>query len=112
MRSTALRTLVLIAAAFGASQVAAQQAAGTSRYQEGKHYTALSSPQPTSTDAGKIEVAEVFMFSCPACFAFEPHIQGWLKRKADYVNFVRIPAALEPAGATARARLLHGGSAR
>jgi protein dithiol oxidoreductase (disulfide-forming) len=95
VRSTALRTLVLVTAAFGASQAAGQQAAA-SRFEAGKHYTALSAPQPTSTDAGKVEVAEVFMFSCPACFAFEPHIQGWLDRKADYVNFVRIPAAWNP----------------
>jgi thiol:disulfide interchange protein DsbA len=91
-----LRTLVLVAAAFSTSQIAGQQAAVASPFEAGKHYTALSAPQPTSTDAGKVEVAEVFMFSCPACFAFEPHIQGWLKRKADYVNFVRIPAAWNP----------------
>jgi thiol:disulfide interchange protein DsbA len=96
VRSTALRTLVLVAAACSASQAAGQQAAVTSNFEAGKHYTALSSPQPTSTDAGKVEVAEVFMFSCPACFAFEPHIQRWLERKADYVNFVRIPAAWNP----------------
>jgi thiol:disulfide interchange protein DsbA len=87
---------VLVATAFGASEVAAQQAGATSPFEAGKHYTALSAPQPTSTDAGQIEVAEVFMFSCPACFAFEPHIQRWLERKADYVNFVRIPAAWNP----------------
>ena len=96
MRSTTLRTLVLVAAAFTASQVGGQQAAVTSRFEAGKHYTALPSPQPTSTDAGKVEVAEVFMFSCPACFAFEPHVQAWLERNADYVNFVRIPAAWNP----------------
>ena len=96
MRSTALRTLVLVAAACGALKTAGQQAAATAPFEAGKHYTVLSPAQPTSTDAGKVEVAEVFMFSCPACFAFEPHIQDWLARKADYVNFVRIPATWNP----------------
>jgi thiol:disulfide interchange protein DsbA len=94
--STALRALVLVgAAAFGAAPLAAQQAA-TPPFEAGKHYTVLSPAQPTSTDAGKIEVAEVFMYSCPGCFAFEAHIQRWLGRKADYINFVRIPAPWNP----------------
>jgi thiol:disulfide interchange protein DsbA len=52
----------------------------------------LSPAQPTSTDAGKVEVAEVFMYACSACFGFEPHVQRWLASKADYINFVRVPA--------------------
>lgn len=92
MRSQALRALVLAgAAAFGASQLGAQGA--TPPFEAGQHYTVLDPAQPTSTDAGKIEVAEVFMFGCPGCFRFEPHLQSWLERKADYVTFVRIPAA-------------------
>lgn len=92
MTSQALRALVLVgAAAFGAGQASAQGA--TPPFEAGKHYTVLDSAQPTSTDAGKVEVAEVFMFGCPGCFRFEPHLQAWLERKADYVNFVRIPAA-------------------
>jgi thiol:disulfide interchange protein DsbA len=76
----------------GAWQASAQPAVATPPFEAGKHYVALSSPQPTSTESGKIEVAEVFMFGCPGCFAFEPHLQRWLGRKADYINFVRIPA--------------------
>ena len=93
MRSTALPALVLVgAAAFGVSQVNAQSAPAAPPFEAGKHYTVLSPAQPTSTDAGKVEVAEVFMFGCGGCFNFEPHIQRWLGKKADYVNFVRIPA--------------------
>ena len=104
MRSTALRALVFVgAAAFGAAEVAAQQAA-TPPFEAGKHYTVLSPAQPTSTDAGKVEVAEVFMFGCAGCFGFEPHIQRWLGRKADYINFVRIPAPWSAARASMHAR--------
>lgn len=94
MRSTAL---AFLAAAAFAGQTSAQPAAATPPFEAGKHFTALSPAQPTSVEAGKIEVAEVFMFGCPGCFGFEPHIQGWLKRKADYVEFVRIPAPWNPA---------------
>ena len=96
MRSTALAFVVMGAAAWGMGRAEAQ-AQATAPFEAGKHYTVLSPAQPTSTDAGKVEVAEVFMFGCPACFAFEPHIQSWLGRKADYVNFVRIPAPFNPA---------------
>jgi thiol:disulfide interchange protein DsbA len=89
---------VLVAAgALGASQANGQPAAAAPPFEAGKHYTLLSPAQPTSTDAGKVEVAEVFMFGCPGCFGFEPHIQRWLARKADYINFVRIPAPWNPA---------------
>ena len=97
MRSTALRALLVCAAAFGSAQASAQSAPATSSYEAGKHFTVLSPAQPTSTDTGKVEVAEIFMFGCPGCFGFEPHIQQWLTRKADYVNFVRIPAPWNPA---------------
>lgn len=98
MRFTALPALVLVAAgAFGASQANGQSAAAAPPFEAGKHYTLLSPAQPTSTDAGKVEVAEVFMFGCPGCFGFEPHIQRWLAGKADYINFVRIPAPWNPA---------------
>lgn len=94
MRSTALVTFALVAAAAcSASQVNAQAAAA---FEAGTHYTLLSPAQPTSSDAGKVEVTEVFMFGCPGCFGFEPHIQRWLPTKADYVNFVRIPAPWNP----------------
>jgi thiol:disulfide interchange protein DsbA len=82
-------------AALGANH-AQGQAGAAPPFEAGKHYTVLSSAQPTSTDAGKVEVAEIFMYSCPACFGFEPQIQRWLGRKADYVNFVRIPAPWNP----------------
>jgi thiol:disulfide interchange protein DsbA len=92
-----LRALLVGVAAFGAVQVNAQPAAATGPFEAGKHFTVLSPAQPTSTDAGKVEVAEIFMFGCPGCFGFEPHVQRWLGNKPDYVNFVRIPAPWNPA---------------
>jgi thiol:disulfide interchange protein DsbA len=72
---------------------ASNEPSGERRFNEGAHYVLLTPQQPTSTDGDLIEVAEVFMYSCPGCFAFEPYIEQWTQGKADYVNFVRIPAA-------------------
>jgi thiol:disulfide interchange protein DsbA len=85
------------AAVVGSWQAEGQSAAAASPFEAGKHFTVLTPAQPTSTDSGKVEVAEIFMFGCPGCFGFEPHIQRWLASKADYINFVRIPAPWNPA---------------
>jgi thiol:disulfide interchange protein DsbA len=85
--------LTLVLAGFAAWNGAqAQDAPTTPLFEAGKHFAVLTPAQPTSTDAGKIEVAEIFMFGCPGCNVLEPRIQEWLGRKADSVNFVRIPA--------------------
>lgn len=68
----------------------------STRFQEGTHYQRLTPAQSTSSSADKVEVAEVFMYSCPACFSFEPFIEQWLSTKPDDVAFVRIPAAWNP----------------
>ncbi len=65
----------------------------SSRFVDGKHYRTLIPTQPTSSSPDKIEVAEVFMFSCPHCYNFEPNIQKWYESKASYIEFVRIPAS-------------------
>ncbi|MDH3647813.1 MAG: DsbA family protein [Gammaproteobacteria bacterium] len=59
----------------------------------GKHYRVLTPAQPTSSSPDKVEVAEVFMYSCPHCMDFEPFVADFLKTKPAYVSFVRIPAS-------------------
>jgi len=62
------------------------------KYKEGEHYFRMVPTQPTVGGADKIEVAESFMYSCPACFRLEPHINKWAAEKDPGVRFVRIPA--------------------
>ncbi len=62
------------------------------KYKEGQHYFRMMPTQPTVGGADKIEVAESFMYSCPACFRLEPHINKWAAGKDPGVRFVRIPA--------------------
>ena len=71
----------------------ASSATGESKFVAGSQYQVLTPAQPTVGDNhGKVEVAEVFMFGCPHCAAFEPLLQNWLKTAPSYVSFVRIPA--------------------
>jgi protein dithiol oxidoreductase (disulfide-forming) len=93
-RGLSLLAVLALAAGsqFASAQAQAQAAAAPDKFEAGKHYQVLPAPQPTGADPGKVEVAEVFMYSCPHCFAFEPHIQKWLATKPDYVSFIRIPA--------------------
>jgi len=62
------------------------------QYKEGEHYTRMIPTQPTVGGADKIEVAEVFMYSCPHCYDLESFINEWAKDKDPNVRLVRIPA--------------------
>jgi protein dithiol oxidoreductase (disulfide-forming) len=56
-------------------------------------YRELPTAQSTRT-GDKIEVLEVFFYGCPHCYSFEPTIENWLKEKAGYIEFVRMPGVL------------------
>jgi protein dithiol oxidoreductase (disulfide-forming) len=68
----------------------------TGRFEMGVHYMRLSPTQPTSSNPDQIEVGEVFWYGCPHCFNFDPYLERWQETKADYVNFVRVPAVWNP----------------
>lgn len=91
----ALLTVVGAAACAGEDNTRLAQAL----FQEGVHYERLPQVQPTSSPAGTVEVTEFFMYSCPHCFSFEPHIESWLERKPENVNFVRVPASFNSVAA-------------
>jgi thiol:disulfide interchange protein DsbA len=42
----------------------------------------------------KIEVLEFFWYGCSHCYEFESAIEEWLEDKAEYIEFVRMPAVL------------------
>ena len=68
-------------------------AADDATFYDGIHFTEINAVSPL-TNTGKIEVVEVFWYGCPHCFSFEPKISEWLTKKADDVEFVRVPAVL------------------
>jgi len=62
------------------------------QFQAGKDYQVLSPAQPTSSDPEHVEVTELFMYSCPHCYNFEPFVKSWLQNEKPVgVNFVRVP---------------------
>ena len=63
------------------------------QFKEGKNYTRMIPTQPTVGGADKIEVAEVFMYSCPHCYDLEAYINRWAEDKDPSIRFVQIPAS-------------------
>lgn len=59
---------------------------------EGTDYLVIENGQPYQQAAGKIEVAEVFGYVCPACFRFQPLIGPWKAGLPSDVQFVYVPA--------------------
>ena len=64
-------------------------------YKEKIHYERVLPAQPTSTDK-KVEVVEVFLYTCPHCNNLEPYVHRWLKKKPAEAEFVRMPAVFRP----------------
>ena len=55
---------------------------------EGRQYLRLNPPQPQP--AGKIEVLEFFLYTCPHCYAFDPALREWQKQLPPDVVFRRV----------------------
>ncbi|HEU4619582.1 MAG TPA: thiol:disulfide interchange protein DsbA/DsbL [Gammaproteobacteria bacterium] len=92
LKAVAVQAALLLAAG-AVGPLLHAQTAGSDDLVDGRDYQSISPAQPTSVPGGKVEVTEVFMYSCPHCYAFEPMLQDWEKSKADYVEFVRLPAS-------------------
>lgn len=67
----------------------------SSEYQEGKHYEVLAQTVRT-TDPSKIEVTEVFAYSCSHCFDFEPLLHAWEKKQPADVYLSQTHAMWNP----------------
>ncbi len=80
---------VLAAPAIGVSLAQAQ----AKRPESGTDYLPLEKRAPVDAPAGKIEVVEFFWYSCPHCNAFEPMLDGWIKRLPKDVSMRRVPVS-------------------
>lgn len=90
MNRRQLSTALLLAGVAGASPFAPAAAQGSGPV-EGKDYTKVDTPQPTSVPAGKVEVLEFFSYACPHCSSFEPTLEGWEKQLPPEASFRRVP---------------------
>ena len=62
------------------------------KFKEGTDYFRLVPTQPTVGGAGKIEVGEMFLYSCGHCYNLDPILHEWAAQLPPEVRFVRIPA--------------------
>jgi thiol:disulfide interchange protein DsbA len=61
------------------------------KYEENKHYRTLPLAENVRIENDKVEVLEVFAYSCNHCFNFESNLEVFEKNKASYIDFVRMP---------------------
>lgn len=58
----------------------------------GTDYVAIPGGTPFKPGTGKIEVVEVFGYTCPHCAAFEPLVSNWASKLPADVGFVQVAA--------------------
>ena len=59
----------------------------------GTDYVEIPGGQAFAPAAGKVEVAEVFGYTCPHCAQFQPLIDSWKGKQPADVNVISVPAA-------------------
>ncbi len=59
---------------------------------EGEDYVAIEGGAPYAPAKGRIEVVEVFGYTCPHCARFEPKFAAWAARQPKDVQVVRLAA--------------------
>ena len=70
---------------------------------EGRDYVVVDGGQPYRPLDGKIEVVEVFAYTCPHCAEFQPALSAWVRKLPDDVRFTYVPAPFGPGETWARA---------
>jgi len=73
---------------------ATETAQVSNNFVAGTHYDIIEPSIEVSGD--KVQVAELFWYGCGHCFRLEPYMVQWKKTKADYVDFVEVPAIFGP----------------
>ncbi|AKC86963.1 thiol:disulfide interchange protein DsbA/DsbL [Pseudoxanthomonas suwonensis] len=61
--------------------------------QAGRDYVEIPGGQPWAAKPGRVEVAEVFGYSCPHCAHLESLLKPWKAKLPRDVDFVAVPAA-------------------
>lgn len=79
----------------------------TSQYKEGVNFTRLVPGQPTSAGPDQVEVLEVFWYGCSHCYALDPLVEAWRKKKAPYIKFSRVPVMWDNDVHRSHARLFY-----
>ena len=59
----------------------------------GVDYTLIDPPQQLASVPGKVEIAEIFSYTCIHCARLDPLIPAWRQTLPEQVNFVHVPMA-------------------
>lgn len=73
------------------------------KYEEELHYFSIIPEQPGG-EGDRIQVVEFFWYACPHCYQLEPHLEAWLERRPDNVEFDRVPAMFSRADVVLHAK--------
>ncbi len=73
--------------------VAAVSAQTAETPQAGREYAVIEPAQTIAPASGRIEVAEVFAYTCIHCARFEPVLKAWKARQPEHVQVVAVPMA-------------------
>lgn len=84
--------LVLMAALAAAAAFPLAAAPAASAPVEGEDYRVIEGGAPFKPVPGKVEVAEVFGYTCGHCARFEPQLAAWKRTLPARANFVAVPA--------------------
>jgi len=60
-------------------------------------YELIKPPYPPA-NREKVEVVEIFLYTCPHCYAFEPHLKRWLQTLPKDLDFSQVPAVFGERG--------------
>ena len=60
---------------------------------EGSDYVLIADGKPYAPLKGKVEVVEVFGYTCVHCAHFQPVLSAWQKKQPSWVRFTPVPAA-------------------
>jgi len=84
------RSMRILSAALALLLLLVVSPAPQAALEEGKNFTTLAPPQPTSQHS-KIEVVEFFSYGCPHCAHFYPLLNAWVAKLPPDVLFRRVP---------------------
>lgn len=61
-------------------------------YQQGQHYAEAGKEMPRNDNSQKVQVVELFSYTCPHCFRLDPQVSEWKQTLPDNVEFKLVPA--------------------
>ena len=97
--SPILSAFLLLAAAFAPAHA---QRAALPGLTEGVEYRLIEGGKPYRAVPGKVEVAEVFAYTCSHCAKFAPMLEAWKRNLPKNAQLAYVPAAFDTSNPYAR----------